>query len=122
MRVGRLLAALSLVLIGCSAPTASSEFELSEFAIVGSGEVSAGESSVTATNSGELPHTLVITDPEGEVVGATPLIPPGDTAILDLDLEEGRYSFTCRIVAQNDSGTIVDHFEAGMATMVSVRG
>lgn len=122
MRRHRLLVAVLLLLTGCSASTDSTEFELSEFAIVGPGQLSADSGSLTATNRGELPHTLVITNAEGDVMAATPLVQPGDAVSLDIDLAEGRYSFTCRIVAQDDTGKIVDHFEAGMTTTVSVGG
>lgn len=122
MRRHRLLVAVLLLLTGCSASTVSTEFELSEFSIVGPGQLSADHDSLTATNRGELPHTLVITNAAGDVMAATPLVQPGDTVSLDIDLAEGRYSFTCRIVAQDDTGEIVDHFEAGMSATVSIEG
>lgn len=39
--------------------------------------------------------------------------------LLDVDLTNGRYTFTCRIVAENDKGEIIDHFEAGTMETVS---
>jgi small subunit ribosomal protein S19 len=63
-----------------------------------------------------------VTDSSGGVVAATPLVQPGETAALEVDLAPGRYSFTCRIVAEDPDGNIVDHYEAGMNTLVDVGG
>lgn len=116
-----LIAGLLVALASCSGQTATgSEFELAEWHIDGPGEMSAGTGSVDVSNSGSLPHTLVVTDSSGEVVAATDLIAPGDNTELALDLDPGTYSFTCRIVAQDPEGEIVDHFEAGMNATVSV--
>ncbi len=95
-------------------------FDLSEFTISGPESLASGASTVEVANSGNLPHTLVITDDSGQVVAATDLIPPGETAALDVNLEDGRYSFTCRVVAENGEGEIVDHFEMGMSETVEV--
>jgi len=118
-----LIAGLLMALASCSGSTTTgSGFELAEWRIDGPGEMSAGASSVDVSNSGTLPHTLVVTDSSGEVVAATDLITPGESAELTLDLDAGTYSFTCRIVAQDPEGNIVDHFEAGMNATVSVPG
>ena len=118
-----LVACLLLALAACSGSTASEAgFDLDEWHVAGPGEMAAGTSSVDVSNSGSLPHTLVVTDASGQVVAATDLVGPGDTTELVLDLDPGTYSFTCRIVAQNSDGEIVDHFEAGMNTTVSVEG
>lgn len=118
-----LIAALLMTLASCSGSRAAgSGFELAEWHIDGPGEMTAGTGSVDISNSGTLPHTLVVTDAEGHVMAATDLIAPGESSELALDLDPGTYSFTCRIVAQNPEGEIVDHFEAGMNATVSVPG
>lgn len=118
-----LIAGLLLALVSCSGSAGTgSGFELDEWRIDGPGEMSAGSESVDVSNSGSVPHTLVVTDSSGHVVAASDLIAPGDSTELALDLDPGTYSFTCRIVAQNPEGEIVDHFEAGMNATVSVPG
>lgn len=118
-----LVAALLVALAACSGSAATEPgFDLAEWQIAGPGEMSAGTNSVDVSNSGTLPHTLVVTDSSGHVVAATDLIGPGDSTELALDLDPGTYSFTCRIVAENPEGEIVDHFEAGMNATVSVSG
>lgn len=112
---------LLLALAGCSDTSAGDSFDLAEWDITGPSQL-VSDGTIEVANSGSLPHTLVVTDSSGEVVGATELIEPGQTTRLELDLDDGRYSFTCRIVAQSPEGEIVDHFEAGMNTMVSVGG
>lgn len=117
-----LLAGAMLAVAGCAADASTGAIDLSEFAIAGPASLQAGPQSLEVVNSGGLPHTLVVTDSAGHVVAATDLIQSGGSAVLDVDLEDGRYTFTCRIVAENDSGDLVDHFEAGMMQTVSVRG
>ncbi len=117
------IAGLLVSLASCSGSTATgSGIELAEWRIDGPSEMPADTRSVDVSNSGSLPHTLVVTDTEGNVMTATDLIAPGDSTELALDLEPGTYSFTCRIVAQDPEGKIVDHFEAGMNATVSVPG
>lgn len=116
-----LVAALLVAMTACSgSATTESGFDLAEWQIAGPGEMSTDTNSVEVSNSGSLLHTLVVTNSSGHVVAATDLIGPGDSTELTLDLDPGTYSFTCRIVAQNPEGEIVDHFEAGMNTTVSV--
>lgn len=113
---------LLVALTGCSETIAGGDFALAEWSISGPSELPGDIGSVGVTNSGSFPHTLVVTNTSGEVVAATDLIPPGESTEIALDLEAGRYSFTCRIVAQDSEGEIVDHFEAGMNRTVSVSG
>jgi hypothetical protein len=118
---------MTLVVIGllssaCSTGASDAGFQLDEFTIEGPNGLIAGDHELTVSNVGEFPHTLVVTDGAGQVVAASDLIQPGEIAGLSLDLSNGRYVFTCRIVAQNDSGEIVDHFEAGMTATVDVSG
>lgn len=116
-----LVAGLLVALAACSGSAATeSGFDLAEWQVAGPEEMSADTDSVDVSNSGSLPHTLVVTDSSGNVMAATDLIGPGDSTEMTLDLDPGTYSFTCRIVAQDPEGEIVDHFEAGMNTTVSV--
>ena len=116
-----LVVAASALLGACAAPVASSviDVELTEFAITTSNDrATAGDLTLDIWNTGEFPHTIVVSDTAGRVVRATDLIPPGANMELELDLPEGRYQFTCRIVAEADDGTLYDHFEQGMRTSV----
>lgn len=123
MRAPIALVLLVAAVTGCSgAATTGGGFDLNEWAIAGPMELTSDADAVNVTNSGALPHTLVVTDASGRVVAATDLVQPGESTELTIDLEAGRYSFTCRIVAQNAEGEIVDHFEAGMNKTVSVSG
>lgn len=123
MRVTRVLFRLILVasITSCVGPTAASgTFDLIEYEIVGPSRLDTTLNAIEITNSGEFPHTLVITDASGQVVAASSLTSPGESTELPLDLEPGRYNFTCRIVAQSPDGELIDHFEQGMSTTVSV--
>ena len=126
MRKTRLvLAGLALLAsVGsCADPTAESgTFDLVEYDIIGPSRLDPATDTIQITNSGEYGHTLVVTDMSGQVVEASPLIGPGESAELSIDLEPGRYDFTCRIVVQGPQGELVDHFEQGMGTTVSVGG
>lgn len=116
-----IIVGLSILLGGCSPSVSGDGFDLAEWEITGPAELMSGADSVTVANLGSRPHTLVVTDSSGTVVAATELIQPGDQTELALDLDQGEYSFTCRIVTRNSEGNLVDHFEAGMNTLVSVR-
>jgi len=122
VRPRRLLAVVLLALCACAGSTASDSFELSEFSVLGPDHLDAGENAIAVTNNGLYTHTLVVTDSSGKVVGATSLVQPGETASLDVELAPGQYSFTCRIVAENSDGNLVDHYEAGMNALVQVGG
>ncbi len=117
-----LVVMLSVALCACAGSTVEGGFELSEFSIVGPGLLDAGDNTISIANIGLYAHTLVVTDSSGGVVAATPLVQPGETISLEVDLAPGRYSFTCRIVAEAPDGNIVDHYEAGMNTLLDVAG
>lgn len=106
----------------CQASAGSSaDVEVYEFAMDPSiSSFEAGSIELDVTNTGEYGHTLVITDSNGHVISAGDVIGPGDTAQLSVDLAAGRYSFTCRIVAQDDEGNVIDHYEQGMTADVVV--
>ncbi|MGD2102045.1 MAG: hypothetical protein PVG83_07390 [Acidimicrobiia bacterium] len=117
--------ALALVTLvsGCDQSSdAGATVELTEFSITGPQSLPGDIDRIDITNVGEFTHTLVVTDADGEVAAASGLIPPGESMYLDLDLKAGQYVFTCRMIAQDDEGNLIDHFEAGMHTGVVVEG
>ena len=117
----RLLALTLLMIVACSTQSSPGDgYVLSEWAIDGPVRLEAGTPSLTVENAGEWGHTLIVTTDAGEVVGATGLIDAGATATLDLDLAAGTYTFSCRIVAEDDEGNLSDHFEQGMYRTVVV--
>jgi len=119
------LAGLALIasVSSCADSTAdSTTFDLVEYDIVGPSRLDPATDTIQITNSGEYGHTLVVTDTSGQVLETSPLISPGESAELTIDLEPGRYDFTCRIVVQSPQGDLIDHFEQGMGTKVSVGG
>lgn len=120
----RRLAALAVFLIvSCSGgAVGAGDYQLGEFFISGPVTISEGTGAITVNNTGEFPHTLVVSTPDGSVMTATDLIMPGETVSLGLALEPGSYQFTCRIVGQGPDGQLVDHYERGMLAMVTVGG
>ena len=116
------LLALLVCVAACQTTTASStDVELFEFDIEpGVSTLEAGSVDLTVTNTGEYSHTLVITDAGGRVVSAGDVVGSGETTELSVDLAPGEYSFTCRIVGQDDEGNVIDHFEEGMHTAITV--
>ena len=118
----RRLAIVLLALAACQTVAGSStDVELYEFGIdPGVTTLEAGTVVLTVTNGGEYPHTLVITDAGGHVVSAGGVVAPGETSAQSVELDPGEYSFTCRIVSQDDEGNVIDHFEEGMSAAVTV--
>lgn len=112
-----------LLVTACQGPTGSSaDVEVNEFYIEPSiTNFNAGTVTLNVENEGEYGHTLVITDDGGHVLHAGGVIPPGETAQVSIHLAPGKYSFTCRIVAQDDQGNVIDHYEQGMSAEVVVR-
>lgn len=111
-----------IAIAACSTQTGSGDgYELSEWEIEGPARLAQGPTTFHVQNSGDFPHTLVVTTPAGEVVGATGVISPGSNTALDLDLEAGTYSFSCRIVSETPDGSLSDHYERGMHQTVVVR-
>jgi len=114
---------LALLLTACDVSTGTDgSVQLAEFSVTAPNSMPAGSGRIEIHNVGEFTHTLVITDANGQVAAATGLIPSGETTHLDIDLEPGTYSFTCRIVAQDSEGNLIDHYEAGMNAAVEVAG
>ncbi|HKY48461.1 MAG TPA: hypothetical protein VJQ79_10815 [Acidimicrobiia bacterium] len=116
------LVLLLSLLGGCSSQGVSTtEVEIGEFWISpGDRVLRAGAVDLLVENYGEFPHTLVVSDASGTVVGATDLITSEATTVLTVDLVPGSYTFTCRIVKGLDDGTFVDHFQEGMTASVEV--
>ena len=116
------LALLIAVLGACSEPgVSSSEIEVGEFWIsAGDRVLRAGTIDLVVENYGEFPHTLVVSDAAGIVIAATDLIGPDAETGLTLNLQPGSYMFTCRIVKGQEDGTVVDHYQEGMAASVDV--
>ena len=119
----RLLIFALITIAGCSAQTAAggAEYVLRESAIDGPSRLAlSGPTTLHATNIGEFSHTLVVTDDRGQVIGATGLVAAGDEATLEVDLAAGTYVFSCRIVAEDNEGNLLDHYELGMHRTVNV--
>ena len=84
-----LMGALTSACIGTD--SAGSDFELVEFTISGPSTIGGDSDTLSVTNSGEFPHTLVISDENGTVITGTDLIAPGQTVALDVPLQPGTY-------------------------------
>ena len=112
-----------LAIVSCQGATGSSaEIDLTEFEIHPSlSSFQAGTVALEVVNEGEYGHTLVITDAGGHVLSAGEVIEAGESSTLSIDLVPGNYFFTCRIVAQDDEGNVIDHYEMGMSADVTVR-
>jgi len=122
--VRKLLLLITLLgVAACQGPSGSSaEIDLYEFEITPSlTSFDAGTVMLDVINEGEYGHTLVITDAGGHVLSAGGVIDPGQSSAVSIDLAEGVYFFTCRIVAQDDEGNVIDHYEQGMSAEVTVR-
>ncbi len=125
MNRARLLAIASFLLLPMAAcqpgPSSLAQVDLFEFGIGVDHPVWAqGQVSLNVANTGEFPHTLVVTRQGGEVVAAGYPLAAGQTGTLVLDLDPGTYALTCRIVSQTPDGTIVDHYERGMSATIEV--
>ena len=121
----RLVILALITIVGCSAETTGggAEYVLREGAIDGPSRLAlSGPTTLHATNVGEFSHTLVVTDDRGQVLGATGLVPSGEEATLQVDLQPGTYVFSCRIVAEDGEGNLIDHYEQGMHRTVKVEG
>lgn len=116
------LALVVLALAACAGQGASSsDVSLGEFWVTPATRVlEAGTVELAVGNDGEFSHTLVVSDASGTVIAATDLIRPETETTLTLSLQPGTYMFTCRIVKALDDGTLVDHYQEGMAASVEV--
>lgn len=116
------LALVVLTLAACADQGASnSDVSLGEFWVTPTSRVfEAGTIELLVGNDGKYSHTLVVSDASGTVIGATDLISPETETLLTLSLQPGTYMFTCRIVKGQEDGTVVDHYQEGMAASVEV--
>ena len=119
----RALLVLVVLAAGACAGQGSSiaEVELGEFWVTPEVRtLKAGEVEIDVENYGEFSHTLVVSDASGTVIAATNLIDPEAETVLMVNLEPGVYMFTCRIVKGLEDGTLIDHYQQGMAASVEV--
>ena len=73
-------------------------------------DLSAGEYEVTLTNEGDMPHNVVV-EQDGEDVGGSDVIDPGQSTTFTIALEPGEYVFYCGVGS---------HRAMGMETPVTV--
>lgn len=115
--------AIALVLAACQGGPAPSAVSISasEFSIgISDEQLLAGTVRLEVRNNGEFGHTLVVEDMNGEVLDATDVLRPGAVNDFQIDLAQGQYRLTCRIVAQTGDGELVDHYERGMVAEFDV--
>ena len=97
------------------------EVELNEFYIEpASPLVKAGSIDFELRNGGEIPHTLVVATNDGTVLAASNAVQPEAHETLTVRLQPGTYQLTCRIVFRGDDGRLVDHYQEGMGTLLTV--
>lgn len=111
-----------LLVAGCGSAAAENGFTLDEGSIDGPDVVQEGSNDLTIRNVGEFNHTLLITDTGGNVIAATEVLPPGTETVLAVELAEGTYQVSCRLVGQDSEGNIIDHYELGMFKQLEVGG
>lgn len=122
MKYRLLMMMVTLLLSGSCRPLEEGfTVTLSEFRIDATmTRLPASETQIQVVNEGEFPHTLVVNEVEGRVLGATGLLMPGETTKLTFDPSEGRLMFTCRIVTEIEGGQIIDHYQEGMVAALEV--
>jgi hypothetical protein len=120
----RNLCFLLLFLSACSTLTTEvNTFELTEGSITGPSMIQSGPgTSIEVVNNGEFGHTFVITDPDGRVISTTQILEPGADTTIDVDLDQGSYLVSCRLITQSPDGTINDHFQLGMYKTITAEG
>jgi plastocyanin len=125
MRKVALLAVVAVVVLACGAtPGAQAgnlEVVLNEFYIEPASQlVKAGTIDLELSNDGQIPHTLVVAANDGTVLTASDAVQPEARETLTVRLEPGTYQLTCRIVFRGDDGLLVDHYQEGMGTVLTV--
>lgn len=97
------------------------EVVLSEFSIEPAATlVKAGTLDLGLANDGQIPHTLVVASLDGTVLAASDAVQPEARETLTIRLEPGTYQLTCRIVFRGEDGLLVDHYQEGMGTTLTV--
>jgi plastocyanin len=125
MRRVALLAGVGYVVLACGTGTGAQggdlEVVLSEFHIEPASQlVKAGTIDLELLNDGQIPHTLVVASNDGTVLAASDAVQPEARETLTIRLEPGTYQLTCRIVFRGDDGLLVDHYQEGMGTVLTV--
>jgi uncharacterized cupredoxin-like copper-binding protein len=125
MRKAALLAMIGYVVLACGASSGARggdlEVVLGEFYIEpASQQVKAGTIDLGLSNDGQIPHTLVVASNDGTVLAASDAVQPEARETLTIRLEPGTYQLTCRIVFRGDDGLLVDHYQEGMGTVLTV--
>lgn len=116
----RRLLVVVLLVAGCGSAASDDSFILDEGSIAGPDLLAAGVGELQISNVGEFNHTLVVTNSDGTVVAATEVLPPGTSAVLTVDLVEGTYQVSCRLVGQDSEGNLIDHYEQGMFKQLEI--
>ena len=125
MRRLSVLGVLAFALLsGCSGAASGSRAVLlgDGYIRVPAAPYTAGLATIEIENVGELDHTLVVTKADGSPIAATGSVPAGEFATLTVDLAPGTYTFSCRIVVQLPDGTVMDHYQLGMVSTITVEG
>jgi hypothetical protein len=122
-RLGLLV--IAALVLGCGgrleAQRGTMEVQLDEFYIEpDSPLVGAGSIDLALWNQGEIPHTLVVATNDGTVLAASEAVQPQSRQTLTVRLQPGTYQLTCRIVFRGDDGLLVDHYQEGMGTVITV--
>ena len=123
-RLGALGILVSALLAGCASPVATSDSILlgDGYIEVPAAPYQAGNVAIDIENVGDLDHTLVVTGADGSPIAATGSVAAGEVTRLTVDLAPGVYTVTCRIVVQLPDGTLLDHYELGMVSTITVDG
>lgn len=118
----RKLLVVLLLVAGCGSAASEDGFLLDEGSIVGPDQIQQGAGELQIRNVGAFNHTMLVTDSGGNVLAATGVLPPGTSTVLAVELPEGSYQVSCRLVGQDSEGNIVDHYELGMFKQLEVEG
>ena len=84
---------------GSGAATTTAKIGLKEYSVTGTMTAPAGHVILIVTNEGTMTHNLTVTGK-----GGPPMLPPGQSARLTLDLAAGTYQIYCSVPGHKDSG------------------
>lgn len=97
---GATATAIAVPLIGVGFAGAANEgttITLSEFKIVMPAKLKAGQSSITVRNTGKFPHDVGVVFKGAGTTFATPVIAPGKSYTLKVNLKPGGYAVACHV-------------------------
>jgi plastocyanin len=94
--------------LDCSATVQLLDYKLSPAKL----ELGSGSQVLCTENAGQAPHDLALRDANGQVLGRTPKLAPGERAQFSVDLQTGMYTMYC---------TQPGHESLGMSGPVSVK-